>query len=151
MTADVQKRIDELRRELERHNRLYYVDAAPEIPDRDYDRLMSELMQLEAQHPEYDSPSSPSRKVGGEPIDGFEQVEHRVPMLSIDNAFEEQELVDWDSGLQKVLERDKVEYSVEYKIDGVALALVYHHGEHQIRFSRLRKQKHSHGHRKSTL
>ena len=129
MTAEVRQQIDGLRRELERHNRLYYVDAAPEIPDRDYDRMMSELQQLEEAHPEYDSPSSPSKKVGGEPIAGFEQVEHRVPMLSIDNAFEEQELIDWDAGLQKTFEREKLEYSVEYKIDGVAMAIIYENGD----------------------
>ena len=89
MTDAIKQKIDSLRAELERHNRLYYVDAKPEIADRDYDRLMSELQSLEAEHPQYDSPSSPSRKVGGEPIAGFEQFEHRVPMLSIDNAFTE--------------------------------------------------------------
>ena len=129
MTAAIKKKIDRLRSELERHNRLYYVDAAPEIPDRDYDRMMAELQDLETEHPEYDSPTSPSHKVGGEPIAGFEQFEHRVPMLSIDNAFEEQELVDWDAGLQNSFEREKLEYSVEYKIDGVAMALIYEHGE----------------------
>ncbi len=129
MTDAIKQKIDSLRAELERHNRLYYVDAKPEIADRDYDRLMSELQSLEAEHPQYDSPSSPSRKVGGEPIAGFEQFEHRVPMLSIDNAFTEQELIDWDAGLQKTFEREKLEYSVEYKIDGVALALIYENGE----------------------
>lgn len=129
MTAAVRKQIDRLREELERHNRLYYVEATPEIPDRDYDRKMAELQQLEADHPEYDSPSSPSHKVGGEPIEGFEQFEHRVPMLSIDNAFEEQELIDWDAGLRKSFDRESLEYSIEYKIDGVALALIYENGE----------------------
>lgn len=128
MTAAVKKQIEKLRLELERHNRLYYVDATPEIPDREYDRMMSELQQLEAEYPEYDSPTSPSRKVGGEPIDGFEQVEHRVPMLSIDNAFEEQELVEWDAGLCRSFEREQLEYSIEYKIDGVAMALIYEDG-----------------------
>lgn len=129
MTEDVRKQIDKLRAELERHNRLYYVEAAPVIADRDYDKLMAQLQALEHEYPQYDSPSSPSHKVGGEPIDGFEQVEHRVPMLSIDNAFEEQELIDWDAGLQKEFGREKLEYSIEYKIDGVALALIYENGE----------------------
>ena len=87
MTSTIQSQIDDLRIQLEKHNRLYYVEASPEIPDREYDRLMAELQRLEAEYPEYDSPSSPSHKVGGEPIAGFQQVEHRVPMLSIDNAF----------------------------------------------------------------
>lgn len=129
MTSKVLRKIESLRNELERHNRLYYVDAAPIIADRDYDQLMAELQQLEADHPDFDSPSSPSHKVGGEPIDGFTQVEHQVPMLSIDNAFEEQELIDWDAGLQKTLGQEKLEYSVEYKIDGVAMAIIYENGE----------------------
>lgn len=129
MTGNVKQEIEDLRAELERHNRLYYVDAAPEISDREYDRLMAELQRLEEAHPEFDSPTSPTQKVGGEPIAGFQQVEHRVPMLSIDNAFEESELVNWDAGLQKAFGRENLEYTVEYKIDGVALALIYQDGE----------------------
>lgn len=129
MTEEIRKRIGKLRAELERHNRLYYVEAAPVVTDREYDELMAELQTLEHENPQYDSPSSPTHKVGGEPIAGFEQVEHRVPMLSIDNAFEEQELVDWDAGLQKEFNKEKLDYSVEYKIDGVALALIYENGE----------------------
>ena len=120
--------IDSLRRELERHNRLYYVEAKPEITDREYDVLMTKLIALETAHPEFYSPNSPSLKVGGEPIDGFQQVTHRVPMLSIENAFEEQELVDWDANLRKSLERDALHYSVEYKIDGVAISLIWENG-----------------------
>jgi DNA ligase (NAD+) len=125
---DVQNEIESLRDQLEQHNRRYYVDARPEITDREYDALMARLIKLEEDHPEYRSDSSPSRKVGGQPIDGFRQVTHRVPMLSIDNAFEEQELVDWDAGLRKSLERDALDYSIEYKIDGVAIALVWENG-----------------------
>lgn len=120
--------IESLRRELERHNRLYYVDARPEITDREYDALMSRLIELETANPELESPDSPSRKVGGAPIEGFQQVTHRVPMLSIENCFEEQELVDWDLSLRKLLERDALNYSVEYKIDGVAIALTWENG-----------------------
>ncbi len=120
--------IESLRRELERHNRLYYVDAKPEITDREYDALMAKLIALESAHPEFYSADSPSLKVGGAPIDGFQQVIHRVPMLSIENAFEEQELVDWDAGLRKSLERESLKYSIEYKIDGVAIALVWENG-----------------------
>lgn len=128
MTESARLKIEAFRTELERHNRLYYVEATPEIPDRDYDRLLAELQRLEAEHPEYDSEASPTRKVGGEPIDGFEQYEHHLPMLSIDNAFEEQELLDWDAGLRKLLDREQLEFSVEYKIDGVAMALIYEEG-----------------------
>ncbi|MEJ7591724.1 MAG: NAD-dependent DNA ligase LigA [Planctomycetaceae bacterium] len=120
--------IESLRRELERHNRLYYVDAKPEITDREYDVLMAKLIALETAHPELYSPNSPSKKVGGGRIPGFEPVTHRIPMLSIENAFEEQELVDWDAGLRKTLEREAIEYTVEYKIDGVALALIWENG-----------------------
>ncbi len=129
MTVAAKKKIDDLRKQLEHHNYLYYVAASPEISDRDYDRQMAELQALEAEYPEFESASSPSQKVGGEPIDGFQQFEHRVPMLSIDNAFQEQELVDWDAGLQKTFGTSDLDYSVEYKIDGVAMALIYEHGE----------------------
>jgi DNA ligase (NAD+) len=118
----------ELRRQLEHHNKLYFVDANPEITDRDYDRLMRRLQQLEADYPELQASDSPSQKVGGSAIDGFTSVEHRIPMLSIDNVFEESDLKSWDAGLQKLFERPAIEYSVEYKIDGVALALVYEDG-----------------------
>ena len=128
MSKTIKSRIDELRSELERHNRLYHVEAAPEISDLDYDRLLKELERLEAEHPEYDSPDSPSHKVGGEPIDGFQTVPHRLPMLSIDNVYEEQALYEFDERVRKLLEADAVEYTVEYKIDGVALALVYEDG-----------------------
>ena len=123
-----EEEIESLRRELERHNRLYYVEAKPEITDREYDALMTKLIALETAHPEFYSPNSPSLKVGGEPIDGFAQVTHRVPMLSIENAFEEQELVDWDASLRKSLEREALDYSVEYKIDGVAISLIWENG-----------------------
>ena len=128
MTNAIKQQIENIRKQLETHNTLYYVDASPQISDREYDQLMSELQQLESQHPEYYSPNSPSQKVGGTPIDGFQQFEHRVPMLSIDNAFQEQELVDWDAGLRKTFEVEDLNYSVEYKIDGVAMALIYENG-----------------------
>lgn len=128
MTPSAKSEIESLRRELERHNRLYYVDAAPEITDRDFDRMMRHLQELEEQHPEYDSDDSPSRKVGGDPIEGFESVDHRLPMLSIENLFEEEEVVKWDAGLQEALETEEPEYTLEYKIDGVALGLIYENG-----------------------
>lgn len=120
--------IESLRQELERHNRLYYVDARPEITDREYDALMARLIALEKAHPELRTADSPSVKVGGAPVAGFTQVTHRIPMLSIENAFEEQELVDWDAGLRKSLKREALDYSIEYKIDGVAIALVWENG-----------------------
>jgi len=122
------EQIASLRQELERHNLLYYVNARPEITDREYDSLMAQLIELENAHPELQSAESPSRKVGGEPVEGFTQVQHRVPMLSIENAFQESELVDWDAGLRKALEREHLDYSVEYKIDGVAIAVIWDNG-----------------------
>ena len=125
---DEEAEIESLRQQLERHNRLYYVDARPEINDREYDTLMAQLIALEKARPEFMTADSPSVKVGGAPIAGFTQVTHRVPMLSIENAFEEQELVDWDAGLRKSLERESLDYSIEYKIDGVAISLTWENG-----------------------
>ncbi len=117
-----------LRREIERHNRLYYVEARPEISDLEFDQLLARLQKLEAEHPEFDSPDSPTRKVGGEPIAGFETVQHRVPMLSIDNCYDLDGVRAFDERVRKGLGVESVEYVVEYKIDGVALALIYERG-----------------------
>lgn len=129
-------RIRELRAELERHNRLYYTDAAPEISDADYDKLFRELEALEAKHPELDDENSPTRRVGGAPLESFQQVRHLVPMLSIDDVFElkdaeipEAELIDFYRRLQKNLGRENVAVTVEPKIDGVAVSLVYRDGK----------------------
>lgn len=120
--------VQQLRREIERHNRLYYVEAKPEISDLEFDKLLKWLQQLEREHPELDSPDSPSHKVGGEPIEGFVTVEHRQPMLSIDNFYTEPELREFDERLRKLSGLEALEYTVEYKIDGVALALIYENG-----------------------
>ena len=129
MTKAVRRQIDDLRETIRQHDRLYYVEAAPEISDRDYDRLLEQLRRLEQAHPDYDSPDSPIHKVGGEPIEGFETVTHQVPMLSIDNAYEEESVEEFDRRVRKLLGDDEpVEYTVEYKIDGVALALIYRDG-----------------------
>ena len=127
--SDVREQIESLREELNRHSYLYYVEAKPEISDREFDRLLKELEKLETEHPEFDSPDSPTKKVGGEPIDGFETVPHRLPMLSIDNVYDEESLHEFDSRIRKLLGEDEpLEYSIEFKIDGVALALVYENG-----------------------
>jgi DNA ligase (NAD+) len=128
MSTSVKDRIEHLRKELARHNRLYYVEAAPEISDLEFDKLLKELERLEAEHPEYDSPDSPTKKVGGEPIAGFRTVQHRVPMLSIDNVYNEEALLEFDERLRRRLDVDELTYTVEYKIDGVALALIYEAG-----------------------
>ena len=126
--AQARGQIQALRDELEKHNRLYYVEARPVITDREYDALMAALIRLETAYPNLRTPDSPSLKVGGEPITSFTQVTHQVPMLSIDNLFEEQELIDWTNGLQKTLGRADLDYTVEYKIDGVAISLTWQDG-----------------------
>ena len=122
--AEVQR----LREEIDRHSRLYYIEAAPEISDLDFDRMLKRLEQLEREHPELDSPDSPSHKVGGAPIAGFTTVQHRIPMLSIDNEYDEAGVREFDQRVRKTLGGDAVDYTVEYKIDGVAITLIYEHG-----------------------
>ena len=128
MNTSVRREIERLREEIERHNRLYYVQAAPEISDREFDRLMQRLEQLEKDHPEFASPDSPTQRVGGQPVDGFETVTHRIPMLSLENIFDEQELLQWYDSLKKDLDGQDPECTVEYKIDGVALAVIWEGG-----------------------
>lgn len=129
MIRGIQAEIEQLRTEIERHNRLYYVEAKPEITDLEFDRLLKRLIELEQQHPEYATADSPSRKVGGEPVDGFTTVAHRVPMLSIDNEYDEEGVREFDKRLRKLLEPgESVEYFCEYKVDGVALSLIYENG-----------------------
>ena len=128
MSGDTQREIERLRREIEKHNRLYFVDGKPEISDLEFDKLFKKLEQLERDHPEFDSPESPTHKVGGAPIDGFVTVPHRLPMLSIDNVYDVEALREFDARVRKLLGSDDVEYTVEYKIDGVAVSLSYEDG-----------------------
>jgi DNA ligase (NAD+) len=122
------KRVAELRRQIDHHNRLYYVQAKPEISDREFDRLLEELRDLETAHPELASPDSPTQRVGGEPIEGFQTVTHREPMLSIDNTYNANQLREWDRATRKLLGGEAVIYVVELKIDGVACSLTYEAG-----------------------
>ena len=122
------ERIEELRREIERHDRLYYVEAAPEISDRQYDTLLDELKALEADHPELVTPDSPTQRVGGQPIEGFEAVVHEQKMLSIDNTYNEAELREFDTRVREAIGRTNVRYLVDPKIDGVAASLRYERG-----------------------
>lgn len=126
---EAQDEIQRLRTEIRRHDQLYYQDAAPEISDLEYDRLMKRLQELEAQHPEYADPNSPSVRVGGKPVEGFATVQHELPMLSIDNTYTEAELREFDGRVRKLLGPDEVyEYVVELKVDGVAVTLLYEDG-----------------------
>src|SRR5215467_4005009 len=102
-TAAQQKRAAELRKQLHHHNYLYYVEAKPEISDLEFDRLLKELEELEAAHPELATPDSPTQRVGGQPIDGFATVAHRVPMLSIGKSTTEKELRDFDVRIRKAV------------------------------------------------
>jgi DNA ligase (NAD+) len=129
MTTSAKAEIQRLRGEIERHNYLYYIEARPEISDLEFDRLLKRLTELEQAHPQYDSPDSPSHKVGGAPIEGFVTVPHRLPMLSIDNVYDEAGVREFDARIRKLLEPgEKIDYSVEYKVDGVAVALIYENG-----------------------
>ena len=118
-----------LRSALDRHNRLYYVDAAPEISDREYDRMMTRLQEIEAAHPELLVPDSPTQRVGGEPLTEFATVVHTVPMLSIDNTYNYAEVREWDARIRRGLNPgEPVRYVVELKVDGVAVSLKYESG-----------------------
>lgn len=126
--ASAQKRMVELRRELERHNRLYYSLARPEISDRDYDALYSELVALEADYPEFITPDSPTRRVGGEPLDGFITRHHAIPMLSLDNTYNVDELARFHHYVTTRLPGVTPSYIIEPKIDGVSLSVRYENG-----------------------
>ena len=123
-------RAEALRQEIEQHNYQYYVLDDPKVPDAEYDRLMRELQALEQDYPELISPDSPTQRVGGAPLEGFEEVIHAVPMLSLGNAFSEEELSDFD---RRVRERsgsdNKIIYAAEPKLDGLAVSLRYQDGQ----------------------
>ena len=124
------KKIQRLRAQIQHHNRLYYLDATPDISDREYDGLLKELEDLEAQHPEHITPDSPTQRVGGETIDGFQSVKHSVPMMSLTNTYSREELVEFDGRVNKLLEGRPYTYLLEPKIDGVAISLRYEEGRH---------------------
>ena len=128
MAGDVKKRIERLRREIRRHDHLYYVLSAPEIDDRQYDALFAELKDLEAAHPELVTADSPTQRVSGRPLDAFSTVRHAVPMLSIDNTYSADELRAFDERIRRQLETSEYDYVVELKIDGLAVSLRYEHG-----------------------
>jgi DNA ligase (NAD+) len=129
MAKDDAQRIGQLRRELRRHDRRYYVENRPEISDGEYDRLYRELVDLEARHPELADPDSPTQRVGGAPLEGFETVEHEVPMMSIGNTYSPEEVRKFGDQLRRQLSEDEpVAFVVEPKIDGVAISLRYENG-----------------------
>ena len=121
-------RIEKLREEIRHHEHLYYVLDQPAISDAQFDALMNELKRLEAAHPELITPDSPSQRVGGKPAEGFRKVRHSRPMLSLDNAYSEEELTDWDRRVRELAGSLPVEYTAELKLDGLSVAIHYEPG-----------------------
>jgi len=129
-TDDLKREAERLRTEIERHNRLYYLEAEPEISDREFDRLLARLAEIEAEHPELATEDSPTRRVGGAPLAQFATVVHAVPMLSIDNTYNYDEVREWDARVRRGLNPGEVvRYVVELKVDGVAVSLRYERGK----------------------
>lgn len=126
--TSAEKQIAELREAVRHHDRKYYIEAAPEISDLEYDRLLAQLKALEVKHPELITPDSPTQRVGDQPVEGLTQVEHRVPMLSIENTYNLPELREFAARAAKKLPGETIEWVVELKVDGVAVALVYERG-----------------------
>jgi DNA ligase (NAD+) len=122
------ERIERLRQEIRRHDHLYYVLAQPAIPDEEYDKRMRELRDLEEAHPELVTPDSPTQRVGGQPIEGFRTVRHELPMLSIDNTYSEQDVREFDARVRKTLGLAPFHYTVDPKVDGVAMSIRYEKG-----------------------
>jgi DNA ligase (NAD+) len=129
MSSPIFEQITQLRAQLEEHNHNYYVLDAPSIPDAEYDRLMRELSALEQANPEFQSPDSPTQKVGGAALDKFEQVTHRVPMLSLDNAFSEEEFAAFNRRIkERVMNNNELTFCCEPKLDGLAVSIIYRNG-----------------------
>jgi DNA ligase (NAD+) len=128
-TREAAKRIRELREQVEHHNYRYYVLDDPEVSDARYDRLLVELKRLESEHPDLVTVDSPTQRVGAQPVREFGEIVHAVPMLSLDNAFTEQDVLDFDRRVRERLDVERVEYSAEPKIDGLAISLRYEAGK----------------------
>ncbi len=127
--AQAAPRIEHLRREIKEHDRRYYEEAAPTISDREYDRLYKELIDLEAKFPELVTADSPTQRVGGKPLQAFAQIQHRVPMLSLDNTYSEDEVANFYKRITKLLPDEKIPVVIEPKVDGVAVSVMYEDGK----------------------
>ena len=127
---DIYNKINELRELIEHHSILYYVQDSPEISDADFDMLMKELIALEEKYPEYITEDSPTQRIGGEALSKFDQVRHSVQMMSLSNAFSKQDLLDFDSRVRQMI--PKPEYVLEFKIDGLSVALTYEKGKFKV-------------------
>ncbi len=128
-SKDVEKKVESLREKIRHHEYLYYVVDNPEISDLDFDKLMRQLKDLEAEHPELVAADSPTQRVGGKPREGFVKVAHSSPMLSLDNTYSEEELRDWERRVHELSGREDVDYVCELKLDGMSLALIYEDGK----------------------
>jgi DNA ligase (NAD+) len=127
------KEIEKLRQKIRRHNYRYFVLNDPEISDSEYDKLMRRLIELEEKYPQFKSADSPTQRVGGEPLKKFKQVKHRVPMLSLDNAYSFEEVKAWAQRVRKGLGRtEKIEYTTELKFDGISAAFIYRKGRFSL-------------------
>jgi DNA ligase (NAD+) len=124
----IEKKIEALREKIRHHEYRYYVLDDPEVSDADFDALMNELKRIEAEHPELVTPDSPTQRVGGKPREGFVKAKHSSPMLSLDNAYSEEELRDWERRVHELSGQTDLEYMCELKLDGMSLALVYSDG-----------------------
>ena len=128
-TKDIEKKIEHLREQIRHHEYRYYVLDDPEITDAQFDQLMNELKRLEAEHPQLITPDSPTQRVGGKPREGFVKVPHSSPMLSLDNAYSEDDLRDWERRVHELSGRTAIDYVCELKLDGMSLALRYEDGK----------------------
>jgi DNA ligase (NAD+) len=136
MSDSIEKRMEALRDQIEHHNYRYYIEDNPEISDLEFDQLMQELQHLEKQNPHLITPDSPTQRVGEQPIEGFRQVSHRVPMLSIENTYSEDEVLEFDARIGRLLDGEKPLYVVEHKIDGVSASLLYEGGHFTLGLTR---------------
>src|SRR5271155_5179319 len=122
------KEIERLREKIRHHEYLYYVNDDPELTDAQFDKLMNRLKELEAEYPKLATPDSPTQRVGGVAREGFQQVRHKTPMISLDNAFSFDDLANFDRRVRELTGREKVEYVTEHKFDGLSMSLIYEKG-----------------------
>jgi DNA ligase (NAD+) len=127
-SSEVVKEIQHLREEIRHHDYLYHVADDPEISDAAYDRLMKRLKQLEAENPKLVTPDSPTQRLGGAPREGFQTIQHRMPMVSLDNAFSMEDLSNFNRRMRQATGREKIEYTTEHKFDGLSMSLLYEKG-----------------------
>src|SRR5438876_304008 len=125
---EAEKHIAQLREEIRKHDRLYYQDAAPIISDREYDRLYKQLVNLETQFPDLLTPDSPTQRVSGKPLEAFAQIQHRAPMLSLDNTYSEEEVTNFYKRITRLLPAEKIPVVIEAKVDGLAVSVMYEKG-----------------------